>query len=84
MITFEQARELAAKETGRDFYAWGYEDADDYMLVTDYGTEDFRVIPIGEQPTIVSKATGEVRQLVVIQNFDRIDAMTLIGDQPAK
>lgn len=82
MITFQQARKLATEQTGRTFHDYGYEDADDYMLVTDYGTDDLMLIPIGEQPTIVSKSTGEVRDLEVITNFDRIDRMTKIGDVP--
>jgi hypothetical protein len=82
MITFQQACELAAEQTGRAFHAYGYEDDEDYLLITDYGTDDFALMPIGEQPTIVSKVSGEVSSLFVINNFDRLDRMRHVGDHP--
>lgn len=74
MISFDDARELAHRATGHDISAHGWEDADAYLVVRARGPHD--PIPVGEQPMIVSKATGSVHELVVILSLDRIDAMT--------
>jgi hypothetical protein len=82
VITFDEARRLATEETGLDFHDYGYEDGDDYMLVTNYFVDGLELMPVGDQPIIVSKTTGDVASLFVLENFARIDRMTKIGVHP--
>lgn len=82
MITFDEARRLTTEETGLDFHDYGYEDEDDYMLVTNYWVDGIELMPVGDQPPIVSKTTGEVASLFVLENFERIERMTKIEVHP--
>ncbi|WP_395243374.1 hypothetical protein ACGGZK_14705 [Agromyces sp. MMS24-K17] len=77
MISFDDARELARAATGHEIAAHGWEDADAYLVLRARGPHE--PIPVGEQPLIVSKATGVVSELVAITNGDRIDRMKPIG-----
>jgi hypothetical protein len=95
--TFEQARELALKANGQAWRdlgnkgeymvaAYGYEDADAWLLVDgarellEGGDYDFGVM---DQPlTLVMKATGELLHVQYLEAEDRIDAMTPVGTHP--
>ncbi|MDR5691066.1 hypothetical protein [Agromyces indicus] len=74
MISFDEARELARRATGHDIAAHGWEDADAYLVLRERPADE--PVPIGEQPLIVLKSTGEVQELVAVLNLDRIAAMT--------
>lgn len=52
------------------------------MLVTNYWVDGIELMPVGDQPTIVSKTTSEVASLFVLENFERIERMTKIGAHP--
>jgi hypothetical protein len=93
--TFEQARQIAEKANGpawRDLgnkgrymvAPWGYEDADAWLIVD--GAAELLVdhdysFDVPDQPlTIVMKETGELLRVQYLEAEERIDAMTLVGD----
>lgn len=96
MISFEQARRLALDRVGPTWEpghcgeyvvaAYGYEDATAWCLVEggrrlvidgDFGCE-----PVGRGCTLVDKQTGEVFFLTYLEDPDRFDAMTTVGQHP--
>lgn len=77
MISFDEARELARRATGHDIVAHGWEDADAYLVLRARPASE--PVPIGEQPLIVSKTTGVVRDFVAMLNLHRIEGMAPIG-----
>lgn len=88
-VTFAQARQRVQTRVAARWTAelgtlvvlpTGYENATHWRVVVGArealvdGNDDFRLM---DQPAmLVSKQTGEIQELPVIPNFDRLDAMT--------
>jgi hypothetical protein len=95
--TFEQARQIAYEANApawRDLgnrgeymvAAYGYEDADAWLLV-DGARElleggDYAYGVLDQPLTLVLKSTGDIVQVYYLEEQDRIDAMTPVGDVP--
>lgn len=56
-VSFEGARYIAAEATGERIERYGWENAEVFVLVVDYGLN----VPKGVEIPVVVKATGQLR-----------------------
>lgn len=98
MITFEQARQIALGRLGLTWAAdecgdytvadYGYEDDDAWMLVAGgrrYIVDgDLECVLVGKPYTLVDKRTGELSFPAYLDDTDRFDAMTPVGNHPPR
>jgi hypothetical protein len=90
MITFEEARDLVAADE-RDSWTlgtymvatYGYED-DTHFLVVSGAREsivdgDINFAVFDQPATLVNKTSGAITRLSYLLNYERLSAMTIIG-----
>ena len=76
MINFNEARRLAARETGQAIDTEGLEDADGYNVDATYADPAaFDALLI-----FVSKKTGRVERVPYLECADRLETMTPVLD----
>jgi hypothetical protein len=79
MITFDQARAIVASKTGNPSAAYGWENDDVYVIVTDYGGD---IPPFDEPDRLVNKRTGKITEVVGMLGADPAPNLRPIGNPP--
>jgi hypothetical protein len=79
MVTFEQTRDVLAAATGRPAAPWGWENADLFVVVVDYGDGG---PPLGEPDRLVDKRTGRLREVAGLLGRAPVPGLRPIGDAP--
>ena len=92
MITFQQARAIAAAEylkQDHDFEPWvadwGYENADYFQVICGdklWLVDEIDLAPVDDLMRLVSKTTGEYLEVSALQILDELDGFTAVGDVP--
>jgi hypothetical protein len=82
MITFDEAREIAARHNGEPFAREGVQD-DEFCLVTPQRVLDDEargLITVGGCWIVVDQATGAVDEWPHLDHLDRVQQMVPAGD----